>query len=705
MIFLNPAVLLGLFAASIPVLIHLLNLRKLKKVDFSTLVFLKELQKNKIRKIKIKQLLLLTLRVMIILFLVMAFARPTLKGISIGGTSSAAKTTAVVILDNTFSMSVVGNNGSYLNQAKETVNEILNQLQEGDEAALILLSNLPSELSINNEIKSTSNLSDFKKQVNAVDISYYSGNLNDAIVKAAKVLSQSQNFNNEIYLLSDFQEGRIYEQSSLSDLSEILNDKVKLYTFDYSGKEVFNIGIDKLKVNTQIFEKDKPISFSITITNYSSSPAENTVVSLFVNNERVAQQSINLGPGETKILTMESTVKSTGYNDAFVEIEDDDILQDNKRFASFYVPDEIPIAVFTEENKDAQFVNLALTAGEGKVLNVTIKNINQIASFDISQFDVLILIGTGNLNDYTKIKSYVDNGGGLFLMPSAKSTLDSFKKITSELDLPQPQETVGKINSVDNAVSFENVDFNHPVFQNIFSKEKKKIESPDIYFHYKITTEGKGKNIISLIDGSSFLSEYKMGKGKIFILNTAPVLSWSNFPLKSIFVPLINKSAFYLASENRTENEHFAGDGVNINVSNQSLPQIKIEKPNKSDEYINLKDQNNPNFITYYNTSLPGNYHVYSREKIIDDFSVNANPLESVTKYITDSEFKDYLNKINFKGHYIRVDKKDDPAKIILKSRFGSELWKYFLFIALTLALVEMMVARNSKKEMVNLNS
>ena len=142
MIFLNPAVLFGLLAASIPILIHLFNLRKLKKVEFSTLRFLKELQKNKIRKIKLKQWVLLALRIMIILFLVTAFARPTLKGVSIGGTTSAAKTSSVFILDNTFSMSVVDNNGSYLNQAKETAKSLLDQLQEGDEAALILLSDL-----------------------------------------------------------------------------------------------------------------------------------------------------------------------------------------------------------------------------------------------------------------------------------------------------------------------------------------------------------------------------------------------------------------------------------------------------------------------------------------------------------------------------------------------------------------------------------
>ncbi|MFZ0453334.1 MAG: BatA domain-containing protein [Ignavibacteriaceae bacterium] len=701
MIFLNPLVLFGLLAASIPVLIHLFNLRKLKKIDFSTLTFLKELQKNKIRKIKVKQLLLLALRVMIILFVVLAFARPTLKGISIGGASSAAKTTAVFILDNTFSMSVVDNNGSYLNQAKETIKALLNQLQEGDEAALILLSNPPNSAGTS-EIKPTSNLADFKKQVENIDISYYSGNLNDAIVEAAKILSHSQNFNKEIYILSDFQKDRIYEQSSLSNLSEILNDKVKLYAFNYSGKEVFNIGIDNLKVNTQIFEKDKPVNFSVTVTNYSARLAENTVVSLFINNERSSQQSVNLKPGETKILTMESSVESTGYINAFAEIEDDDILQDNKRFTSFYIPEEIPVGVFTGETQDAKFINLALTAGEDNTLKITEKNISQISSFDLNQFDVLILIGVDNFNNFTSIKSFIKNGGGLFLMPGIESSLENFRNALLDIGLPEPGGTVGKINSANSEVTFENVDLNHPVFRNIFTKDKKKIESPAVYYHYKINAGIRGRDIISLVDGTSFLSEYKIGNGKVFLLNTAPALSWTNFPLKSIFVPLINKSVFYLASKDKTENEHLVSSIINIDVSNQSLPQIKIDRPNSSEQYINLKEQNNPNYVAYDNTNLPGNYLVYSGNKIIDDFAINTNPLESVTKYLNDDEFKKYLDKIDFKGQYIEVGKQEDPAKIILQSRFGSELWKYFLFIALILALIEMMIARSSKKEMVN---
>lgn len=698
MIFLNPAVLFGLLAASIPVLIHLLNLKKLKKIEFSTLTFLKELQKNKIRKLKLKQWLLLALRVLIILFLVTAFARPTLKGVALGGTTSAAKTTAVFILDNTFSMSAVDADGSYFNQAKQTIIDLLKNLQEGDEAALVLVTDRGNE-----EIKPTLNLSEFTKQVKDADISYSSGTLNHAIIRAAEILAESKNFNKEIYLLSDFQRGRLTEEKSPPDLSRLLNDKIKLYTFNYSGKDIFNLGIDDLNVNTQIFEKDKPVSFSVTVSNYSDQPADNTVVSLFINGERSAQQSISLSPGESKVITMDAAAKSTGYTDAVAELEDDDIIYDNNRFANFYIPDKIPVAVFYENENDIKFVETAMgLTGESGTIKLTEKNLNQISSYDLSQFDVVIIDGAKGISNIERLKSYMENGGGLFLMPGENTDLTDFSELTSSLGLPNPEGTAGKLNETGNAVSFDKTEFDHPIFRNIFSDdEKKKLQSPDIYFHYKISNEGKGINIITLTDGTSFLSDYKIGKGKVLLLNTSPVLSWGNFPLKNIFAPLFLKSAFYLASKDIPENEYFAGDPVTVTLSRAALPQVKVERPDKTQEFINLEKSGSLNFITYNRTYTAGNYKFYSGEKNIAGISVNANPEESVTKYLRDEDFQKYLNEIHFKGKLISISKSENPSQIVMQSRFGSELWRWFLIAALITALVEMAIARSAKKDLV----
>jgi hypothetical protein len=284
--------------------------------------------------------------------------------------------------------------------------------------------------------------------------------------------------------------------------------------------------------------------------------------------------------------------------------------------------------------------------------------------------------------------------------------LQGFQRVSGGLNIPAPASSAGNINSTSNIVKFDKVDFNHPVFRDLYTnKEKKNIESPDVYYYYKINTQGRGESVISLTDGSSFLSEYKTGKGKILEFNIAPVLSWSNFPLKSIFAPLINKSVYYLASKDQVENDYPAGATALIDLRTNTSPQIKIVRPDKSEDYIDLQKQANAKYYEYKKTELAGNYKVYSGSNILSEFSVNVDPHESVTKYMSVSEFEAYLKKINFKGKFISVGKSENPVKVILQSRFGSELWRYFLFIAIILALVEMAVARNAKKELVEVKA
>ena len=699
MTFLNPAVLIGLAAATIPVLIHLLNLRKLKKIEFSTLHFLKELQKNKIRRVKLKQWLLLALRVMIILLIVTALARPTLEGVSIGGTTSAAKTSAVFILDDTFSMSAVDQNGSLFNQAKQTIKKLLAQMQEGDEACLILISGNESD-----ELNFSTNINSISDRVNELKISDASGNINSALLEAADLISKSKNFNKEIYLLTDFQKGRIYEEQNLSDLSQILNGKVNLYSFNYTKKDIYNISIDDLRVVTRIFEKEKPIKFEAVVNNHSSQPVSNLVISLFIDGERSAQQSVDLSADESKTIQLEGVAKKAGFINVTVETEDDDINQDNKRFTSVFIPEKLSVLLLSEIPDDAKFVKFALKSSEefGNI-NIAESPANRLASTQLKNFDVIVFIGN-NLNlGADELKLYVSNGGGFIFFPSSVKNLLALQQSLNTLSLPQPSSLADGSNDPNSSVDFEKVDFNHPVFQDIFQNEgKKKIESPDIYTYYKYSSQGRGKSIISLIDGSSFLTEYSLGKGKMFFFNTSPVLNWSDFPLKSIFTPLIYKSVYYLSAKDQNETQYFAGEPLNLNVSQRTLPQVRIVKPDKSEDLINLNGSSS-DFISYPNTYEEGNYLVSSGDKLLNTVSVNIDPLESNTNYISDSEFEDYLKKINFGGSYVRISKDEDPVKKILQARFGSELWRYFLLAAILLALLEMTIARSAKKELVEL--
>lgn len=697
MIFLNPAVLIGLLAASIPILIHLLNLRKLKKIEFSTLTFLKELQKNKIRKVKLKQWLLLVLRVMIILFIVLAFARPTIEGTAIGGTTSAAKTTALFILDDTFSMSVVDQNGSYFNQARQTIKNLLTHFQEGDEVGLILVSDNSTEAA-----NLTSNFSEFERLLETINISHASGMNHNSIVKAAEVISQSKNFNKEIYVLSDFQSGRLADESIISDLSQLLDKSTRIYAINFAGKDVYNLSIDKLEVNTAIFEKDKPISFTVTVTNHSSQTVNNAVLSLFFNEERAAQKSFSLNPGESNMIVIEAVTNKTGFLDVIAELEDDDIKHDNKRFISIYLPDKIPILIFYDQINDINFVNVALSTGNvSDNYKIDLKPANQLLSTRLEDYSVLFIVGESFNTGFERIKNFLEQGGGVVVFPSSRINLNGFNNLLDNMGLPKSEGQIGQPEKTETPMLFQETDFEHPLFKNIFqTQEKKRVESPDIYSYYRILSRATGRNIISLSDGSAFLSQYRSGKGKILLFNSSPVLSWNSFPLKGLFPALINKSVLYLATQEQDTKEYFAGESITINIKNARLPQLKIIFPDGREDFINLTGEERGDFISYTNTKLAGNYEVFSGDQMLEDISVNTDPAESVTEYLSESDIKSYIEKINFNGTFVIIDKNDDPVNVILQARFGSELWKYFLLVAILLALVEMTIARNAKKDL-----
>ncbi|MCL4279070.1 MAG: hypothetical protein KJZ60_05200, partial [Ignavibacteriaceae bacterium] len=166
---------------------------------------------------------------------------------------------------------------------------------------------------------------------------------------------------------------------------------------------------------------------------------------------------------------------------------------------------------------------------------------------------------------------------------------------------------------------------------------------------------------------------------------------------------LVTKSVMYLSSYNKNEVNYFAGETINVNVAERTLPQIKIVRPDKSEDFINIDENQTSDFISYAATSLAGNYKFLSGEKLLASANVNTDPAESVTEYLTESDFDDYLEKINFGGKHIVIDKSENPVQMILQARFGSELWRYFVLIAILLALVEMTIARNAKKELVEL--
>jgi hypothetical protein len=430
--FLSPGLLFGLLAASIPILIHLLNLRKLKKIDFSTLHFLKLIEKQKVRRVKLIQWLLMALRVLIIAMLVLGFSRPVIQDVRIPGFTSASKTSAVIVIDDSFSMEVVDGRGSYFNQVKNGVNLILSGLKEGDDVSILFTSESYPELAT-----PSGDFLNLKKIISQVEPGFKTGMLNSAIIKAASIIGESENLNKELYIFSDFQKSTLGNEKEFTDVSALLDSRVKTRLFNFNSKEVVNSAVTGVKVNNQVFEPGKDISVTATIRNFSEDDVNNGLVSLFVNGERGAQKSYNLAAGKITDVTLSARVEKPGFSEIRVEIDEDDLKADNSRFASIYLPYEFKVVLLGKAS-DLKFINAAIEAGSfAGNMQIIRKEISQTGSLDFNEVNLVIVSGAGG-GDLSKLKNYVKQGGGIMLFPGENTTLAEFSTLLSSFGVVAP---------------------------------------------------------------------------------------------------------------------------------------------------------------------------------------------------------------------------------------------------------------------------
>jgi hypothetical protein len=200
MTFLNSAFLFLLSAISIPLIIHFLSKRRIKTVEFSSLKFLEQMQKSRMRWLKIKELVLLILRMMVIGLVVLAFARPTLRGFK---GSSRASSSAVIILDRSASMDAEGETGTLFDEAKRLASHLIDSFEPGDQITIIS-SPGQGEPDIIGPINPGDKL---RERLAAVDIGYQAGNIGQALKEARDILAKNPDLNREIYIFSDMQDG------------------------------------------------------------------------------------------------------------------------------------------------------------------------------------------------------------------------------------------------------------------------------------------------------------------------------------------------------------------------------------------------------------------------------------------------------------------------------------------------------------------
>ncbi len=692
MTFLNPTFLFALFASAIPILIHILNLRRLKTVDFSNLKFLKELQRSRIKAIKIKQIILLILRVLAIVFLVLAFSRPVIKGYLFNPMiSGQAKSSVVIILDNTLSMASADENGEFINQAKSSAQSIADILSESDEFALVRLSELPSIATDG----FTHNISFLRRLIDESEFTYTHRKISDAIVVASKLIEKAKNLNREVYIISDFQKGGF---SSIDTLLKLPAD-VRVFLVNVGKFNGENFSVDKVELKNRVIFSGRTVGVETVISNHTDRDVSNFVVSLFLGGKRIAQRSVNLKANASQTIDFNVLTEDlSGFVDGFVEIEDDDFNFDNRRYFSFFIPTEIKVLLVGVED-DLKFLKLAFQSAQ-EMYNKSFFKIAQISpqmvsGVNFSNFDVVFIVKPNqfDVGVLRKLKSFVSEGGGLIIFLGGNLNLQSFNQnFSSVFGLSGFGEVVRQ------RVSFSKLDINHPIFEGVFAEMPKRFDSPEIREYVKLKADYSFTTIIGLSDGSPFLIEKKEGNGRVLIFTSEPTDKVSDFPYKGIFIPLVFQSTLYLSNFLFLSAEYTIGDTVEFRAEmfsrfyGQSLKDLKLGRPDGSD----FAFKPDASFIKIYQTTIPGIYTISSAgSKNLLKLAFNPPKEEFNCEKEDESQVEIFLDKFGVK-QFKKIDY-SERLKIkdeILRSRYGVELWKFFVALSVLMLLAESIISR-----------
>jgi hypothetical protein len=713
MTFLNPFILLGLAAAAIPILIHLLNKRKLRTIDFSTLTFLKELQKNTMRKITIRQWLLLLLRTLIIIFLVLAFSRPALEG-TVGSFESQASSSLVIIIDNTASMAVQNDRGSYMMQAQEQARAIISMMKERDDASIIRLSDVPSpavEVLTRDKAKLTS-------VVQGTEAAALHRTIVDGIRTAEEILRSSKNINKEIYIITDGQLTTLSDNKKIPDRMKdgwIPRCKV-FYTF-IADRSFDNFAIENIVIPPAIFIPGKPAALNVVVKNFGGTALSNHLISVTLGNSRVAQKNISLHAGETSTVEFSVTPQTSGFISGFVETEDDNFTADNKRYFSFYIPEQVRALVVAPSEKYSRYITTAFSAAPtgaaGTPITVTTAAPSQLTSNLISSHDVLILSGVTQLAEsYGRLlnESY-KSGKGILFFPSADTVNDRYEYLQAfgirGIRVVRMRSTL--------PATIEKIDFDFPVFQGMFESTTKKVsevESPDVSVSLAIDRSASLQSIITLSNGNPLLWESGSQEGRVIGFSVPAADDWSTLPYKGLFVTLLYQSTLYLSSRiniHSTESEYFTGERPSFSPSlfrfkesKRNAP-LNVFDPNAREltmamQHAPVQNGTSARNFSVDGVTIPGIYTIRSGNDTVFAFAANIPGSESDGTVATGEQRDALFASLGIPSDAVTPLPIGGTVKeTILQSRYGLELWKYFLVAALIFALIEMIVAREKK--------
>jgi len=675
--FLSPWMLTGLAAIAVPIIIHLLQRKRVVPIPFSTLRLLKLVQAKTSRRSHIENLLLLILRCLIFAFILLAAARPVISPKTAGWWGGNVPRTVVLVIDNSLSMNYSIGSQTRLETAKKQALAILDDLQPVDDVAIITANDraqlLIGEPTVDHVVA--------RQTVQGIQPTQSRTDFSVALREARKIMARTQKRVRRIYLLTDNQEGgwQFDPRTVFDDTWRQTGTQLTIVRPD--ALVPVNSAVTRVTFRSPLVAAGSVVRGSATVENFSSVDLHD-LLEIKLGDQPVAQRPVDVAPGSTAEVSFEfalptvtgDTIRGTA------SIQSDHLKEDDRQYfwLSIYQAPRVLVVEGQQAGPDSLhagfYLKKALAAGgdiQPKVVSTA-----ELDELPLEGYSAVIL-ADAVVSDraMVRLERLLQSGGTVAFFFGDNTSVDNLARITF-----LPAKPTGQRNLPTGRLTVRALDPRHPLFVNAWDASTPFPAVPQQRM-FNVEVAKDAKVLLTLGDNLPFIIAGKLGPGKVLLVNASADRSWGDLPLSPAFLPLVKQIARWSAELDRQFANYVVGDSLppapNLprdEVLTVTLPNDATQPVGTGEFVVDRAEQSG-----FYAVSI-------ANGSVVQQFAVNVDARESKLQPMDN----DALTKIVPNE---TVTGLDDLRLWLERKRELAPLWPAFLLLALLLFGVEAVIA------------
>ncbi|WP_072008644.1 BatA domain-containing protein [Hymenobacter sp. IS2118] len=663
-----PWFLLGLMGIGVPVIIHLLQLRRLQRVLFTNISFIRDAQLIAAKYRKVNNLLVLLTRILAITGLVLAFSQPFIT--AEGENAGLGRTGTEILVDDSYSMQRPGVQGTLLSSAVSEARLLGSGAQRGGKLRLL------------NEGSSLISQEVFQSKLDRIGLASQ-GALSR--VSASNEMRDSSEITR--FVFSDFQKTGI----NIKQIEKIAA-KRKLVLAPIAATPIANIYVDSVWLDDAFVRVQTNVGLHVRLRNGGSNVASNCPVKVFFGAKQVAAFQVTIAPGESAASVLQVRLEDDKLVLGRVVTEDAPVTFDN----TYYFTMQPAAAIRVLEIGDTPVAEQLY--GNEPLFSYAFSKPQNLSFGAMRQANLVMIQEVERLDAGLRdgLKAVVQRGGSVVVVPTASvAGQASYQALFKELGLGTVQWEATATPPELREVAMPSV--REPFFRDVFGAQQRAVTMPRVA--PVLRWSRTGTDILRLQDGESYLANFTSGAGSVSVFSAPFARAYSDFLQHALFVPVMYRlamlsyrseqlPAYRLTAGTLTlplpptagaGNSEEAGirlvkDSVTfIPVQRVVGPQVRLDLPQGMD--------------------APGFYQVRQRGKVLATLAFNADKSESELAAYTAAELRQLLgNRSN-----VTVLEGGQNGTGIAKfaaEQSGQPLWRYCVAFALACLLAETLLIR-----------